>query len=133
MSLALSPVIPLTSYQQPTLESQNTNALNDRHPWTLTHGFYFLMGGFAINIPENPQSKSFVPTGYHGTWFLRVGGLKLLLAMGKDQVLDLSMDDIKSRSKADGLAKSLVCAQALWFIITCITRCMYTRCLPELR
>lgn len=109
--------------RQPTLESQNIDASSDRHPWTLVHGFYLLMGGYAINIPKNPpESKSFVPARHRGTWFLRKSGLNLLLAMGKDQVPNLAVDDINSRSKADGLAKTLVCAQALWFIVTCLTR-----------
>jgi hypothetical protein len=36
--------------------------------------------------------------------------------------LNLSDTSIKDRSKADGLAKGLVCVQVLWMIIQCIGR-----------
>lgn len=40
----------------------------------------------------------------------------------RDEFPDLSEEDIKSKSKANGLAKGLICFQALWFIAQCLTR-----------
>lgn len=90
------------------------------------HGFYALMGGFAITIPGNlPKSEAFVPAEACGTWFITGFGLKFLLKMDKDQLPPLTEEEIKSKSKANGLAKTFVCFQAIWFIATCIARCKY--------
>lgn len=35
---------------------------------------------------------------------------------------DISEEDIKDKSKADGLTKTIVCIQATWFIVQCIVR-----------
>ncbi|KAL9631834.1 MAG: hypothetical protein Q9204_004049 [Flavoplaca sp. TL-2023a] len=79
------------------------------------------MGGLALNIPrELPESEQFVPNWACGTWFITLDGLILLLH--KNQMPSLTEEEIKSKSKANGLAKALVCAQALWFLTNCVTR-----------
>lgn len=84
------------------------------------------MGGFAIQIPGNlPESKKFLPSDNSETWFLTEAGIHFLLkeeGNGNDQIPDLSEEDIQSKSKANGLAKGLICLQALWFIAQCLTR-----------
>ena len=85
------------------------------------------MGGFAFEIPENlPVSKRFLPLRTKETWFVTSGGIRSLVQKegGRDVIPNLSVEEIKSRSKANGLAKALVCFQALWFIAQCITRRM---------
>ena len=85
-----------------------------------------MMGGLATSIPDElPATEAFVPSEACGTWFITYTGLQYLLAMGKDQLPSLTEEEIMSKSKANGLAKTLVCFQALWFIATCITRCTY--------
>ena len=89
------------------------------------HGFYAIMGGLAIQIPENlPESKRFLPSDNSETWFLTSDGIRYLLKqeITREDLPDLSKGEIRSKSKASGLAKSLVCIQALWFIAQCITR-----------
>ena len=111
--------------QQPTLEAQKDALQTDRHPWTIVHGFYAIMGGLAIHIPDNlPESKRFLPSNNSETWFLTPGAVRHLLRQESthDDLPDLSTEEIKSKSKANGLAKALVCIQALWFIAQCITR-----------
>lgn len=112
--------------RQPTLESQKVNSSVDRHPWTIVHGFYANMGGFAILIPSNlPPQKKFLPTDKDQMWFITNVGLRSLLdeeGPGRDEFSNLSEDEIKSKSKANSLAKTLVCIQALWFILQCLTR-----------
>ncbi|KAF8855049.1 hypothetical protein BDZ45DRAFT_757801, partial [Acephala macrosclerotiorum] len=79
------------------------------HSWTLVHGFYAQMGGFALDtfdafpevLPETPDA---------------------LYASDIYERLQISVDDILDKSKASGLAKSLVCTQALWFCIQCLSR-----------
>lgn len=111
--------------RQPTLESQKSVSSGDRHPWTLAHGFYALMGGFAFEIPEQlPESKKFLPSHTKETWFVDFNGIRLLMKHEEYRGVlpNLSEEEIKSKSKANGLAKALVCIQALWFIAQCITR-----------
>ena len=82
------------------------------------------MGGLALDIPRDlPESDQFVPNWACGTWFIKPRGLEVLLTMDKDRIPSLTEEEIKSKSKANGLAKALVCAQASWFLATCVTRC----------
>ena len=109
--------------QQPTLEAQKEAI--ERQPWTIVHGFYATMGGLATRIPENfPEAKRFLPPQARKIWFLTQPGLRLLLKRQseRDDFPDLSTDEIEAKSKASGLAKSLVCIQALWFLAQCLTR-----------
>ena len=84
------------------------------------------MGGYAIHIPDNlPVSKMFLPAGWIRTWFLTDRAIeRFLLSDGRwqDDFPDLSKEEIESKSKANGLAKTLVCAQVLWFLAQCVTR-----------
>ena len=117
----------LINQQQPTLEAQKYPLPEDRHPWTIVHGFYALMGGIAIGTSENiSESEKFLPSHLKGTWFVNHNGLKYLLDQGdnRDIFPNLTEEEIKSKSKANGLTKALVCVQALWFIAQCITRRM---------
>ena len=96
----------------------------------MAHGFYAFMGGIAFEIPENiTESKQFLPSHSHEVWFLGYEGIQILsdLAEYRDIVPNLSRKEIETRSKANGLAKTLVCIQALWFITQCITRRMCDR------
>ena len=102
----------------------------ESRPWTMVHGFYANMGGIAISIPENlPDTQRFVPSRSCGMWFLTFSALHLLVnenKFGLETMPALTEEEIKSRSEANGLAKALVCVQALWFIMTCITRRKYS-------
>ena len=85
------------------------------------------MGGIAFTIPANlPESKRFLPSNTSETWFVSLDGIHFFLKhkSGSNVIPDLSEEEIQSKSKANGLAKSLVCVQALWFIAQCLTRRM---------
>ncbi len=115
--------------QRPTLESQKSSRPEDRHPLTMVHGFYAIMGGIAFEIPEI-ESEKFLPSDNNGKTkefcFISEAGIYSLSRLEKSRNVfpDLSEEEIKSKSKANGLAKALVCMQALWFIAQCITRGM---------
>ena len=116
------------SWQQPTLEMQQTVHHPERYPWTMVHGFYASIGGLAIHISEElPEEDRFAPLGSNEYWSLTNYGLEMLLKRDEARIKipNLSKEEINSKSKANGLAKSLVCLQALWFIAQCLTRCMY--------
>ena len=82
------------------------------------------MGGLAFEVPEKiPLSKNFFPSHRREISFLSERLTRGLLRSGHKGLLpNLSEEEIQSKSKANGLAKSLVCIQALWFIAQCITR-----------
>ena len=83
------------------------------------------MGGFAFKYPGHiPENERFLPDDSKKTRFLHrtsVVGLIKLSDQNSTQ-FDLSEEEIKARSKASGLAKTLVCVQAVWYIAQCLTR-----------
>ena len=96
----------------------------DRHTWTMVHGFYAVMGGIALEISES-ESEKFLPFKNKEIWFIGTKGIRGLawLESGREVIPNVSEEEIKSKSKANGLGKNLVCIQALWFIAQCLTRC----------
>ncbi|KAH7396802.1 hypothetical protein DE146DRAFT_789449 [Phaeosphaeria sp. MPI-PUGE-AT-0046c] len=90
-----------------------------RQPWTLTHGHYLAMGGFAVDVSDAPY---IFPPGSPTTRFILQKGLEVLLRLIPDLVPDLTELEIKDKSKANGFAKTLVCLQAVWFCTQIIVR-----------
>lgn len=94
-----------------------------RHPWTITHGFYAVMGGFAVNATDTVSlSHKSSSATLDRFWFLGVRGLRLLMKLNPDELPNLSAAEIESKSKANALAKTLVCVQALWFLAQTLSR-----------
>ncbi|KAH6712711.1 hypothetical protein BKA61DRAFT_485169 [Leptodontidium sp. MPI-SDFR-AT-0119] len=88
-----------------------------RNPWTLNHSFWALMGGIAIKPSfRNP----FIPNSVYST--LTANGVSLLLKVSPHLLPDISVDEVKDRSKASSLTKLLACVQASWFCLSTITR-----------
>ncbi|KAL8721412.1 MAG: hypothetical protein Q9181_007707 [Wetmoreana brouardii] len=75
------------------------------------------MGGFALAS----SNDAFLPNGLTRST-LTPSGLQFLLRHEPDALPDISAEQIKDKSKADGLKKTVVCIQALWFCIQCVTR-----------
>ena len=95
------------------------------HEWTLVHAFYINMGGYAIRLPEENDTK--VPqsiTDRRGN--LIHLGARSFCEMSKQGMHDsdqlLSDTDIEDRSKSDALAKCLAVVQVLYFCINCVVR-----------
>ncbi|KAG4428083.1 hypothetical protein IFR05_016432 [Cadophora sp. M221] len=88
-----------------------------RNTWTLNHSFWALMGGIAIK----PSSrKPFIPNSVQST--LTANGVSLLLKTTPHLIPDISVDEVKDKSKASSLTKLLACIQASWFCLSTITR-----------
>ncbi|KAH7351243.1 hypothetical protein BKA65DRAFT_536249 [Rhexocercosporidium sp. MPI-PUGE-AT-0058] len=88
-----------------------------RNPWTSSHSFWALMGGIAIK----PSSrKPFIPNSVQST--LTANGVSLLLKTSPHLLPDISVDEVKDKSKASSLTKLLACVQASWFCLSTITR-----------
>ena len=85
------------------------------------------MGGLALRVGDDlPESERFLPSEHQGSCFLDREAIPFLLKndeKGRHELPNLSKEEIKSKSKANGLAKTLVCIQVSWFIAQCLTRC----------
>jgi hypothetical protein len=78
--------------------------------WTRETAFFALSGGLALPHPDPTKPPlSLTPTG-----ILLLHRLRLLPP--------LSPPNIADKSKADAIAKALVCLQAAWFLLQCLAR-----------
>jgi hypothetical protein len=70
------------------------------------------MGGFIISTQEIDSERSYSTITAKG-----------ILALAREgQFVSIDESQISDRSKADILAKGLVCLQVLWMLIQCIAR-----------
>jgi hypothetical protein len=92
------------------------NARNDRDSWTMTHAFYAMMGGIVLQT-----RRDFLP-GKKDRMTLTASGVKYLIEHRPELVPHVRQDDILDKSKASAFAKTIVCIQAAWFILQCMTR-----------
>ena len=113
------------SHRQPeiaeptTLPNGKRSIKKRRHPWTMTHSFYAIMGGFAFDTSD--AQPNFLPN-HRSRLCISVSGLAYIAEKAPGLIPDIAEEQIKDKSKADSLAKFLVCLQALWFCVQCITR-----------
>lgn len=96
-----------------------TPANPKRHPWTMTHSFYATMGGFAFD--SDTMKQDFLPDGRKRVTLTSLGVLHLA-TVTPHLLPNVSISQIKDRSKANNLAKTIVCLQAFWFVAQFISR-----------
>ena len=98
-----------------------------RDPWaemTLVHGFYIVMGGYVFDVSREPGLKVW-PSDVQRLTPSAIAVLACLLSTDPDLrtvIPFLSMEEIWDKSKANSLAKAIVCVQAFWFCTQCIVR-----------
>ncbi|KAJ7681023.1 hypothetical protein DFH06DRAFT_1405873 [Mycena polygramma] len=83
-----------------------------RYGVSLTHGFFFCMGGFVSRSDEHPITtlEQLYPRDARlGTRY-------------RDDIRRIRREDIMDKSKGDGLSKGLALFQGLWFILQIIAR-----------
>ncbi|KAF8644493.1 hypothetical protein AX16_008433 [Volvariella volvacea WC 439] len=84
------------------------------HGWTMTHGFFMIMGGM---MQEDGDGYKVVTIDEYGLSWLGVerkeGGIMLPT---------ISEDEIQDKAKGDFLTKLVVVIQTSWFVIQCIAR-----------
>jgi hypothetical protein len=90
-----------------------------RHPWTRTHSFYALMGGFAI---DTRRCERKFHSHNRNRMILNLEGFKCLLQHEPDFLQEISLEEIQDKSKASNIAKTIVCCQAIWFCGQCGAR-----------
>ena len=82
----------------------------------MIHSFFVIMSGFVI---DTDGGEEYIP----GSPRLTLNAYGYLTAAKSDLSLpDVSLETIKDRSKADGLAKSLACLQAGYMIVQVLDR-----------
>ncbi|MCJ1455918.1 hypothetical protein MMC28_006275 [Mycoblastus sanguinarius] len=77
------------------------------------------MGGFAMDC--SGSDDAFL-TDDRTRAAITPEGLRFVLDHEPDLLPDILEDQIRDKSKADGLKKTLVCVQAVWFCASCVTR-----------
>lgn len=78
------------------------------------------MGGFILNV-RGEESEFFVlKTQTQLT--IRPEAFPWIIRNAFEAIPDISEDEILDKSKANGLAKFIVCVQATWFCIQCVNR-----------
>jgi len=95
------------------------------HEWTIVHSYFAVMGGFAVEVAK--ECLNFFPTMADGkTRHTRLALSPDALLYLEEQlpgfVPDLPKLRIKDKSNGSMLAKSIVCFQAIWFCIQCLSR-----------
>ncbi|KAK4693587.1 hypothetical protein P7C71_g3848, partial [Lecanoromycetidae sp. Uapishka_2] len=85
-------------------------------PWTVVHGFYAGMGGFAFRLDRTNATQP-VPqfVSDYGRLTLTARGVALLADCGLLPYIE--KEDIWDKSKSDGLSKFIACVQAAWMFV----------------
>ncbi|KAF8838770.1 hypothetical protein BDN67DRAFT_865211, partial [Paxillus ammoniavirescens] len=77
--------------------------------WTRTHGFFALMGGFVVQ--DGPQRKT-----------LKSRADLCYLRDGTVVHPEIAKEEIRDRSKSDGLRNTILVLQLSWFILQVVAR-----------
>ena len=89
--------------------------------WTMTHGFFIIMGGFTLHDKKGTALRILEPVE-----------LERLSEAGEIEWPSITEAEIQDRSKGDYLSKAIVLAQMSWFIAQCIARGAYRLEVTEL-
>ncbi|EHK19971.1 uncharacterized protein TRIVIDRAFT_192994 [Trichoderma virens Gv29-8] len=87
--------------------------------WTMVHGFYAGMGGFVFDMdtPDMRHGPRFIP---QRRLHVTPRGIQLLAKCGL--LPDISLEDIKDKSKTDGSGKLICCFQVSWMVVQAAVR-----------
>nr|POE74595.1 centrin-3 [Quercus suber] len=99
-------------------ELRNGGYADDK--WTIAHGFYALMGGFAIDVDASTDPT--VPSFADGIQRLSLTPKGVLLLAKCGRLPKISKEDIMDKSKVDALGKFLACLQVIWMTAQVCTR-----------
>jgi hypothetical protein len=101
-------------------DTQRTDASSDRtNAWSRVHSHFALMGGFVF---EAKRMHATILNTDQKRLTLTPVALRKIAANAPALLPDLSKEGIRDKSKANGLAKFLVCVQAIWFIAQTVGR-----------
>jgi len=94
---------------------------HQRRGWTMTHGFFVIMGGFTLHDEQGTPLRILEPIE-----------LEKLSEAGRIEWPSITEEEIQDRSKGDYLSKGIVLVQTSWFIAQCIARFVYRLEVTEL-
>lgn len=89
------------------------------HPWTRIHGYFALIGGYVFDFSEEQRTTLGIRTKRR---ILTPVALRVLAEDAPELLPDMSAPSILDKSKANAIAKFLVCTQAVWFLTQTIGR-----------
>ncbi|EKM55018.1 uncharacterized protein PHACADRAFT_208547 [Phanerochaete carnosa HHB-10118-sp] len=87
-----------------------------KNTWTLTHGYYAVMGGFVLDSSPTPVF------GTETRLVLAPWMIQFLMKHDTDLIPGILKGDIACQSKSGGLAKALLVVQLLYFAVSCTAR-----------
>ena len=90
-----------------------------RFEWTFVHSMYAGMGGFAFDMDLLPEDYGPLFPNQQRLTLTASGALNVARC---GYLPDVSLREINDKSKADGLAKALVCLQAGWMVLQTLGR-----------
>ncbi|KAK1752185.1 hypothetical protein QBC47DRAFT_389961 [Echria macrotheca] len=101
-------------------EEPSERDMKRRYQWTMTHSYYASMGGFVFDTSVIGSGADFLPRSKRMTLTNR--GLLCLTETVPHLLPNISVAQIRDKSKANRLAKTIVTLQASWFAAQCISR-----------
>ncbi|KAK0625470.1 hypothetical protein B0T17DRAFT_532864 [Bombardia bombarda] len=90
--------------------------------WDMTQCFYAVMGGFAVDIPwtKNYSQHSDHDDPRQQRVTIAPEGIRLLSLLGR--LPQIHESQIQDKSKADWMAKTIICTQAGWMLLQVLGR-----------
>jgi hypothetical protein len=112
-SITSNPDIFFRNTERCGQEEGPCGTLNTKRPdFSLTYGFYAVMGGFAMDVSDLHDE--------YRTITLTPAGIRVFAMRG--YFFSIDERTIDDKSKADVLAKGLVCCQVLSMLVQCLAR-----------
>lgn len=94
---------------------------SEERPWTLTHSWYAIMGGYSYNLRQG--TRVFLPDDQgRQRVVLRDEALRFVAVHAPAAIPPLAEATILDKSSAGTFVKILALFQALWFSLQCIAR-----------
>lgn len=107
-------------YRQSKRHATAMSALGVTQKWGMVQAFYAVMGGFVVDLDE--EAPLYLRHTGRRRLTLTPAGVEYIAKHHQNLLPQLREEEIRDKSKANALAKLLVCMQAGWFIFQCITR-----------
>ena len=101
------------------MDSNHSDPFLDRQ-WSMTHGFFIIMGGFHLFEHGSKDDRGKSPENDKPLHPLKASDLQECDSY--ESSIIPTEAEIQDRGKSDWLAKSLVLLQTSWFVMQCIAR-----------
>ncbi|CAD0084503.1 unnamed protein product [Aureobasidium vineae] len=123
LGLLAPEMIAYTAWDQYRRSRRHVNKMSTQdatRDWGMVQAFYVVMGGFVVDL-DNKASLYPKHSGRERLTLTPIG-VDYIAKYHPLLLPQVNEEGIRDKSKANALAKFLVCVQAGWFIFQCITR-----------